>query len=289
MTKSRSEGSLTTVRGLAALRARVAEWRLAGEIIALVPTMGALHEGHGALMAAARKASDRVIVSIFVNPTQFGPSEDFAAYPRDEAADAAFLDAAGVDLLYAPSADAMYPEGFATLVSVPELGGVLCGTERSGHFDGVATVVTKLINQVTPDAAYFGEKDYQQLVIIRRVVLDLDLPVRVEGVATVRASDGLAISSRNAYLGAKERAIAPALYVALKDAAQRIGAGAEIEGACAEARAALIAVGFSSVDYLQYVDVASLEPLATQDRSARILAAAHLGRVRLIDNVAIKN
>jgi len=287
MTGSRAESSLATVRGVAALRAQVADWRRAGETIALVPTMGALHAGHGALMAAARKTSDRVIVSLFVNPTQFGAGEDFAAYPRDEAADAAFLDAAGVDLLYAPTADEMYPEGFATFVSVPGLGDVLCGADRPGHFNGVATVVAKLLAQSTPDAAFFGEKDYQQLTIIRRVVLDLDLGVRIEGVATARAPDGLAISSRNAYLSAHERTVAPALYATLNGAARRIEGGADIEGACAEARAALIAAGFAAVDYLQCVDAATLEPVTVRDRPARIAAAAHLGRARLIDNVAV--
>jgi pantoate--beta-alanine ligase len=289
MTGSRAESSLATVRGVADLRAVVADWRRRGETIALVPTMGALHEGHGALVAAARKTSDRVIVSLFVNPTQFGPGEDFAAYPRDEAADAAFLDAVGVDLLYAPTADEMYPEGFATLVSVPGLGDVLCGADRPGHFDGVATVVAKLLAQATPDAAFFGEKDYQQLTIIRRAALDLDLDVRIEGVATVRAADGLAISSRNAYLSAAERATAPALYIALNGAAGRIEGGADIEAACAEGRAALIAAGFAAVDYFQCVDAATLEPVTTRDRPARIVAAAHLGHARLIDNVAVAN
>ena len=289
MTGSRAEPNLATLRGLAALRARVAEWRQAGETIALVPTMGALHEGHGALVAAARKAHDRVIVSLFVNPTQFGPDEDFTAYPRDEAADAAFLGDAGVDLLYAPNAQEMYPDGFGTLVSVPGLAEILCGADRPGHFNGVATVVVKLLAQATPDAAYFGEKDYQQLVIIRRVAIDLDLAVRIEGVATVRAPDGLAISSRNAYLSAQQRAAAPALYAALNEAAGRIEAGADIDGACAQGHAALIAAGFSAVDYFQCVDAGTLEPVTTRDRPARILAAAHLGRARLIDNVAVAN
>ena len=287
MTGSRAESTLATVRGVAALRARVADWRQAGETIALVPTMGALHEGHGALVAAARKAFDRVIVSLFVNPTQFGPDEDFTAYPRDEAADAAFAGAAGVDLLYAPNSDEIYPDGFASKVSVPGLADTLCGAARPGHFDGVATVVVKLLAQAAPDAAFFGEKDYQQLVIIRRVAIDLDLGVRIEGVATARAPDGLAISSRNAYLSAQQRAVAPALYATLMEAAGRIEDGADIEGACAQGRAALIAAGFAAVDYLQCVDAATLEPVTTRDRAARILAAAHLGRARLIDNVAL--
>ncbi|MCH8918841.1 MAG: pantoate--beta-alanine ligase [Proteobacteria bacterium] len=287
MTGSRAEPTLATIRGVAALRARVAGWRQAGETIALVPTMGALHEGHGALVAAARKAFDRVIVSLFVNPTQFGPGEDFTTYPRDQAADAGFLGALGVDLLYAPTHDEMYPDGFVTEVSVPGLANVLCGAARPGHFNGVATVVAKLLTQAAPDAAYFGEKDYQQLIIIRRVAMDLNLGVRIEGVATVRAPDGLAISSRNAYLSAQQRAAAPALYAALNEAAQSIGDGADMEGACAHGRAALIAAGFSAVDYFQCVDVGTLEPVTTRDRPARILAAAHLGPARLIDNVAV--
>jgi pantoate--beta-alanine ligase len=287
MTGSSAETTPATVRGVAGLRARVADWRRAGETIALVPTMGALHDGHGALMAAARKASDRVIVSLFVNPTQFVPGEDFTAYPRDEAADAAFLGAAGVDLLYAPTADEMYPDGFVTKVTVPDLAGVLCGVARPGHFDGVATVVVKLLAQAAPDAAFFGEKDYQQLIVIRRVADDLDLPVTIEGVATVRAPDGLAISSRNAYLRAQERAVAPALYATLVAVAGRIEDGADIAGACAEGRATLIAAGFTAMDYLQCVDAETLEPVTTRDRPARILAAAHLGRARLIDNVAV--
>jgi pantoate--beta-alanine ligase len=181
----------------------------------------------------------------------------------------------------------MYPEGFATSVSVHGLADVLCGGDRPGHFDGVATVVAKLLTQATPDAAFFGEKDYQQLMIIRRVAMDLDLPVRIEGIATVRAPDGLAISSRNAYLSAAERAMAPALYAALHGAAQRIEVGADIEGVCAEARAELMAAGFAAVDYLQCIDAATLEPVATTDRPARIAAAAHLGRARLIDNVPV--
>lgn len=287
MSGPRVEISPATVRSVAALRERVGGWRRSGDTVALVPTMGALHEGHGALIAAARKASDRVIVSLFVNPTQFGPGEDFAAYPRDEAADAAFVAAAGVDLLYAPTAEEMYPEGFVTKVSAAGLGEILCGADRPGHFDGVATVVVKLLTQAAPDTAYFGEKDYQQLVIVRRVARDLDLPVGIEGVATVRAPDGLAISSRNAYLTAAERAKAPALYAALGAAAERIRGGADIDAACAEGAQAVIAAGFDKVDYFRCVDAATLEPVAARDRPARILAAAHLGRARLIDNVAV--
>ncbi len=284
MTGSRAETTFAIIRNVAALRARVADWRQAGETVALVPTMGALHEGHGALVAAALGAHDRVIVSLFVNPTQFGPGEDYTNYPRDEAADGAFVEGMGVDLLYAPGNDEMYPDGFVTNVSVPGLSDVLCGAARPGHFDGVATVVAKLLTQATPDAAYFGEKDYQQLTIIRRAALDLDLPVSVEGVATVRAPDGLAISSRNTYLDNDERAIAPALHATLVEAVDRIAKGADIAGACTDGQTALQAAGFARVDYFQCVDARTLEPVTATGRPARILAAAHLGRTRLIDN-----
>jgi pantoate--beta-alanine ligase len=287
MTGSGAETTLAIIRNVAALRARVADWRKAGESVALVPTMGALHEGHGALVAAALGGHDRVIVSLFVNPTQFGPGEDYTIYPRDEAADGAFVDAMGVDLLYAPGNDEIYPDGFVTTISVPSLSDVLCGAARPGHFDGVATVVVKLLTQAAPDAAYFGEKDYQQLAIIHRAALDLDLPVSIEGVATVRAPDGLAISSRNVYLNDDERAIAPALHATLVEAAGRIAKGADINGACTQGQTALQAAGFSKVDYFQCVDADTLEPATTTSRPARILAAAHLGRTRLIDNVPV--
>ncbi len=287
MAGSVAERTLATVRTVADLRARVAAWRAAGESIALVPTMGALHEGHGALIAAAQARADRVIASLFVNPTQFGPGEDFEAYPRDEDADAAFLADAGVDLLYAPAVSEMYPQGFATAVAVAGLGDGLCGAARPGHFDGVATVVVKLLAQAGPDIALFGEKDYQQLVIIKRAVADLDLAVHILGVPTVRAPDGLAVSSRNAYLDAAQRAIAPALHRALEEAGGRIAGGADIAGAVAAGRAALIEAGFDKVDYVACVDAATLEPLATLRRPARLLAAAHLGRARLIDNIPV--
>ncbi|MDX1485247.1 MAG: pantoate--beta-alanine ligase [Alphaproteobacteria bacterium] len=287
MAGAEAAGSLETARTVADLRQSVRTWRAAGQTIALVPTMGALHEGHGALIAAARESADRVIVSLFVNPTQFGPEEDFASYPRDEAKDAAFLAGAGVDLLYAPTVAEMYAEGFATTVSVGRLGDVLCGAARPGHFDGVATVVAKLLIQAAPDIAVFGEKDYQQLIVIRRMARDLDLPVRIEGIATVRAEDGLAISSRNAYLDPEQRAVAPALYATLRAVAARIEAGADIAAACAEGRDALIEAGFDKVDYLACVDAGTLEAAVSKDRPLRRLAAAHLGRARLIDNVAV--
>ncbi len=282
-----AESSLTTVRSVADLSTWVASRRDQGESIALVPTMGALHEGHGALMSAARKAADRVIVSLFVNPTQFGPGEDFAAYPRDEAADRAFLESAAVDLLYAPDDAEMYAQGFATSISVAGLADVLCGARRPGHFDGVVTVVAKLLSQATPDSAFFGEKDYQQLCVIRRMVRDLDIPVEIKGVPTVRYSDGLAISSRNAYLSADQRAVAPALYATIKDVARGIAAGDDVARACADGRDAIVQAGFAEVDYLECADAETLAPVTSPGRPARVLAAAHLGRARLIDNVPV--
>lgn len=285
------QSGLATARTVAALRVRVRDWRAEGRTVALVPTMGALHRGHGALIEAARRAADRVIVSIFVNPTQFGPSEDFQAYPRDEGRDAAFCDDLGVDLLFAPGVAEMYPAGFATTVHVAGLTDGLCGRFRPGHFDGVATVVAKLLIQAQPDSAFFGEKDYQQLAMIRRLARDLDLGAAIVGVATVREADGLALSSRNAYLSADERRAAPALNAALRDLAAAIAGGARIPAACAEAREAILKSGFRAVDYVDCVDAESLAPLAEYDpaRPARVLAAAHLGRARLIDNLAVGN
>jgi len=256
--------------------------------VALVPTMGALHAGHVELMRQGFAHADRVVASIFVNPSQFGPSEDFAAYPRREAADLDKLQAVGVDLLFAPTVEAMYPPGFATRVSVSGLSAGLCGEKRPVHFDGVATVVAKLLLQCQPDVALFGEKDYQQLTIIRRLARDLDIMVEIIGVPTVRESDGLAMSSRNAYLSEGERALAPLLYRTLSAIADRLAAGEGPVGQLTVAGvAALLAGGFASVDYLQLCDAEDLRPLDTLDRPARLLAAAILGRARLIDNVAV--
>ena len=276
-----------TARSVAALRKAVAGWRAEGRRIGLVPTMGAIHAGHLALVAAARSTCDRVVASLFVNPTQFGPSEDFAAYPRDEAADLAAFSRAAADLVFLPTVEAMYPVGFATAVQV---GGVSEGMEaayRPGHFAGVATVVAKLLLQCLPDAAYFGEKDYQQLAVIRRLARDLDIPVRIEGVATVREPDGLALSSRNVYLSADERRTAPLLYRILCDTAaglatQPQGVAAALDGGLAALRIA----GFVP-DYLELRDADDLEPLAALDRPARLLAAARLGRTRLLDNLPV--
>jgi pantoate--beta-alanine ligase len=277
-------GTLPVARKIAELRRTVAEWRHGGEIIALVPTMGALHQGHLALIAHARARADRVIATIFVNPTQFGPNEDFTRYPRDEAGDAAKLAGASCDLLFAPDAAEMYPAGFATTISAGPLAEPLDGRFRPGHFDGVATVVTKLLLQAHPHIACFGEKDYQQLQIIRRVARDLDIDCTIEGVPIVRESDGLAMSSRNAYLAPAERRIAPALHRVLVDAVAQVAQGATPQEAAAAGSAALLQAGFDKVDYLDLVDAETLQPLVDRSRPGRALAAAWLGKTRLIDN-----
>ncbi len=278
---------MRTVREVAALRRTVAGWKAAGETVGVVPTMGALHEGHLSLVAAAKAAADRVIATIFVNPRQFNNPGDLAKYPRTEDRDAAMLGAAGVDLLFAPPVEAVYPEGFATTVSVAGVGNELEGVFRPGHFDGVATVVAKLLMMTGANRAFFGEKDWQQLQLVRRLVRDLDMPVEITGCPTLREADGLAMSSRNMRLDARERAIAPALYAAMAAAASAIRAGVPVAEALATARAAVLAAGFSAVEYLELRGAEALEPLATLDRPARILAAAVLGQVRLIDNIAV--
>jgi pantoate--beta-alanine ligase len=274
-----------TVRQLAPLRKALAAWRAAGERVALVPTMGALHDGHMALVEAAKRAADRVVVSIFVNPMQFAPNEDLAKYPRKEQADSRLLTSAGVDLLWMPSVEIMYPHGFATTVSISGISDLLDGAHRPGHFDGVATVVTKLFNQVRPDIALFGEKDWQQLAVIRRLALDLDLDLEILGVPTQREDDGLALSSRNVYLLPEERARAIALPRALGVAERTIARGGEPEAALAQARETLAAAGFE-VDYVALADAETLgEPV--EGRPLRLLAAARLGGTRLIDNIPV--
>jgi pantoate--beta-alanine ligase len=289
MTRETAEtvGGLAVVRRVRDLRRRIDAWRDAGESVALAPTMGALHAGHLALVTRGKALADRVVGSIFVNPAQFAPDEDFARYPRDEAGDAAELLAGKCDLLYAPPLAEIYPAGFSTSVSAGAIAEGLCGRFRPGHFAGVATVVTKLLQQSEVDIALFGEKDYQQLQMIRRVVRDLDIPVRIEGVPTVRDQDGLALSSRNAYLTRVDRAIAPTIYRALSEAARRIKAGTEIAVAVADAEAELKRSGFARIDYLEAVDAETLVPLARADRAGRLLVAAWLGATRLIDNVAL--
>jgi pantoate--beta-alanine ligase len=280
--------ALKTVRTVAVLRTALAGFRERGETVALVPTMGALHAGHLALIAAAKKRCDRVVATIFVNPKQFGPREDFSRYPRTLAADRKALAAAGVDVLFTPTVEVMYPADFATAVTVAGLSDGLDGSFRPGHFAGVATVVAKLLIQTAPDVAVFGEKDYQQLAIIKRLARDLDLPVRIEGVAIVREGDGLALSSRNAYLTAEQRQAAPALNRALAQAASDVARGHREWPAIADtAIRAIRAAGFERVDYVALCDAATLEPVATAAKPARILAAAWLGATRLIDNVAV--
>jgi pantoate--beta-alanine ligase len=276
-----------TLRDLPALRAAVAALRSDGKQLVLVPTMGALHDGHMALVEEARRHGRHVVVSIFVNPRQFGPNEDLDAYPRREAKDAQMLAAAGVDILWAPSVEVMYPAGFATNISVEGVSEGLDGAARPGHFDGVATVVTKLFNQVRPDVAIFGEKDYQQLAVIRRFVADLDMDIEIVGMPTQRAEDGLALSSRNAYLSDEERKAALALPRALGEAKRQIEKGEPVAGAVAKAIATLSQHGFASVDYVTLCDATTLEPMAVLDRPARLLGAAKLGRTRLIDNIAV--
>ena len=279
--------SLVTVRDVESLRCRIQAWRREGLSVALVPTMGALHKGHITLMERAKKMADRVVATIFVNPKQFGLNEDFGAYPRRETADFELLNAAGVHLLYAPDVAAMYPANFSTNIHVSGVSEFLDGAHRPGHFDGVATVVAKLLLQALPDIALFGEKDYQQFVLIRRLVADLNIPVDIIGVETVREPDGLALSSRNAYLSADERAQAPALYRAITAAAKAIAAGEPIAAATAAAQAQILAAGFSKLDYLDARHAESLAPLTTKTEPGRVLAAAQLGRARLIDNIAI--
>ena len=278
---------MQTIHDRAALHQALKLFRDAGETIALVPTMGALHDGHLALVADARRRADRVVVSIFVNPRQFGPNEDFDAYPRRAEADSAKLDAAGVDLLWMPSVDEMYPAGFATNISVAGLPDRLCGAARPGHFDGVATVVAKLFNQVRPDIAIFGEKDWQQLAIIRRMAADLDMALDIVGFPTQREDDGLALSSRNAYLTDEERAAAIALPRALGHAARALEAGQDSAAVLAAVAPALLKAGFSAVDYVELVDAVTLEPVQTIIRPARLLAAARIGKARLIDNLPV--
>jgi pantoate--beta-alanine ligase len=272
-------------RSVPELRAQVHSWRQEGLQIGFVPTMGALHPGHISLVRAALAACDRVVASIFVNPTQFGVGEDYERYPRNEAADLAALDAAGCHLLYAPGVADMYPEGFATSVTVAGLTEGLCGTVRPGHFAGVATVVAKLLNQVQADAAFFGEKDYQQLLTIRRMATDLDLPVEIVGVPTLREPDGLAMSSRNAYLAADERRIAAVFPAVLAAAVEQL-AGEAAAPVLARARTALEAAGFS-VDYVELRDASTLVPVGRVDADARLLGAVRIGRTRLIDNMAV--
>lgn len=279
---------MQTIRQINQLREEIAGLRAQNLRVALVPTMGALHAGHIALIEAAKHVADKVVASIFVNPKQFGPSEDLARYPRRELQDARLLSDAGCAILWLPSAEEMYPDGFATNISVSGVSDGLDGAARPGHFDGVATVVAKLFNQVRPDVALFGEKDFQQLAVIRRLVADLDFGLDVIGVPTQREDDGLALSSRNAYLAEDDRARAVALPRALGVAARSIGRGNDPAAALATAEAALLSGGFDAVDYVALVDAETLVPTTDLSRPLRLLAAARIGGTRLIDNIAVE-
>ena len=278
---------IKTVHTIQDLRAEIRAWRQARETVGLVPTMGALHEGHLSLVRRSRAKCMRTCVTLFVNPKQFGPNEDLDAYPRDEALDAARLAGEGADLLFQPGPDEVYPTGFATRVAVEGLGDILEGEHRPGFFTGVATVVTKLLLQALPDIAVFGEKDYQQLLVIRRLVRDLDIPVRIEQGPIVRDADGLAMSSRNAYLSPEERAIAPVLHGTICQIAENIGRGAAPAEQADWGAEQLLRAGFASVDYLCVRDAETLDAVNDASRPARALAAATLGTTRLIDNVAV--
>ncbi|ANU06642.1 pantoate--beta-alanine ligase [Paraurantiacibacter namhicola] len=287
---------MQTVNTVRTLREAVDELRSAsgggGGTVALVPTMGALHDGHLTLVREAAKHADHVVASIFVNPTQFGPGEDLDAYPRQLAQDSAMLVGAGCALLWAPSVEEMYPEGFASKIRVTGLPDRLCGANRPGHFDGVATVVCKLFNQVRPDMAFFGEKDWQQLAVIRRMAADMDLLLpraeAIHGVPTVREADGLAMSSRNRYLSEENRERAATLPREMREAIARIESGEEVHGTLGQLEDALLGGGFDSVDYAELADAASLEALeALGEKPARLLVAARIGGTRLIDNMAV--
>ena len=275
------------IRTLGDLAPALLPWREAGEIIALVPTMGALHAGHMALVEAARGEADRVVASIFVNPLQFGPAEDLDRYPRQEAEDARLLEHHGCDLLWLPTADQLYPPGFATTVNVSGVSERWDGASRPGHFAGVATVVAKLFTAVRPDLAFFGEKDFQQLAVIRRMEADLGLGVAVRGVPTVRDAEGLALSSRNAYLSTEEHSRALALPQALEEAGAAILGGEPVEAVLDNARRKLADAGFNRIDYFALVDSATLEPVEVPSGEMRLIAAAVIGTTRLIDNIRV--
>jgi pantoate--beta-alanine ligase len=278
---------IRTVHSIEDLRAEIRAWRQTGETVGLVPTMGALHDGHLSLVRRSRAKCMRTCVTLFVNPKQFGPNEDLDSYPRDEAADAAMLAGAGADLLFQPGLGEVYPAGFSTTVAVEGLGDILEGAHRPGFFTGVATVVTKLLLQSLPDIAVFGEKDYQQLLVIRRLVRDLDIPVRIEAAAIVREDDGLAMSSRNAYLTEAERAVAPVLHGTICQIAENVGRGASPDEQADWGVEQLRRAGFNSVDYVSVRDAETLDAVTDASRPARVLVAATLGTTRLIDNVAV--
>ncbi|MFC5584167.1 pantoate--beta-alanine ligase [Nitratireductor kimnyeongensis] len=275
------------LRTVAELRDRVRTWRRAGERVAVVPTMGALHQGHLSLVETAKARVERVIVTLFVNPKQFNNPSDLATYPRTEADDAAKLAPYEVDVLFAPSVEEMYGPRFSTSVSVTGVSDGLCGANRPGHFDGVATVVSKLLLQTGADIACFGEKDYQQLLVVRRVVEDLNIPIEIIGCPTVREADNLALSSRNVRLTAEQRRIAPEIADVLLRSAAHLASGMNADPVLEAARSSLVSAGFDRVEYIELRDAETLEPLHRADRPARLLAAAWLGETRLIDNVPV--
>lgn len=279
--------SVVIVRTVADLRTIVEGWRREGMKVAVVPTMGALHEGHLSLVRAALAQADRVIVTLFVNPRQFNNTADLAAYPRTERDDAVKLAPIGAHLLYAPNTEEIYPDGFGTTVSVVGVSEGLCGTYRPGHFDGVATVVAKLFLQTGADLAFFGEKDFQQLHVVRRMARDLDIPITIIGCPTVRETDRLALSSRNVRLTPAERQAAPQIASVLFDAAEQLARGEPVSPNLVEARAAILAAGYAQVEYLELRAEEDLRPLHDLDRPARLLVAAWLGETRLIDNVRV--
>lgn len=275
------------IRTLADLRAMTGAWRKAGETVGVVPTMGALHQGHLSLVRAACAACDRVIVTIFVNPKQFNNPEDLENYPRTEEEDAQKLEPFNVDAIYVPDGDEMYPDGFSTTVSVAGLTDMLCGAARPGHFDGVATIVTKLFLQTQADQAFFGEKDYQQLQVVTRLATDLNIPIKVVGCPTIREEDGLAMSSRNLLLSDRSRIKAPILAQVMDDMAEALRGGAKMSEIGPDAEARLLAAGFNEVDYLELRDSSDLSIQDQATGEGRLFAAAWLAGVRLIDNIAV--
>lgn len=275
------------LRTVAALRNLARGWKAEGAVLGVVPTMGALHEGHLSLARRAKAECDRVIATIFVNPRQFTTAEDLAKYPRTEAEDARMLAEIGVDAIFVPAVEEVYPPGFVTAISIGGVSSPLEGASRPGHFDGVATVVTKLFGMTLADRAYFGQKDWQQLQVVRRLVADLNLPVDIVACETLREADGLAMSSRNRRLSPAGRAKAGALHAAMQAAAAHLRAGGAAEAALTQARAAVLAAGFEALDYLDLCDAETLQPATDTARPLRLLAAAWLDGVRLIDNIAV--
>ena len=278
--------SLTVIRSAEGLRRALAPHRDARKLIGLVPTMGALHDGHLSLVHRASRDCGIVVASLFVNPTQFGENEDFDAYPRDESRDLSLFDEYGVDFVYAPSVDEMYPDGFKITITVEGVTEGLCGAARPGHFDGVTTVVSKLFADCKPDAAYFGQKDYQQMKVIERMVSDLDLNIRIVGLPVVRERDGLALSSRNAYLSAAHRRVAPSMFGTMRAVAERLHSGIDLDAQSEWGQSALLDAGFDRVDYFEVRDAATMEKPREFGPGMRIFAAAWLGQTRLIDNIS---